>query len=371
MNSGEPAGPGPLRIRGDAAELETKRARLIARSEARGAGAMVVRRADTLAWLLGGADVLVSRQAGPVVEAVVHATGVEIVTNRIESERLRKEELPDGCNLHAVPWEEPGALRIRSHAIARAASPSGDIVDDGEVDVTDARWPLLDVEVERLRAAGRVTATTLTDVIAGLEPDLSEHAAAGRAIGALRSRGLHVPVVLVAGASRFGSVRHPVPTHAPLGAAALVVVCSEARGLVNSTSRIVQFGVQPGPIAERLAQVLQVESAMLTATRPDARLEDVLGAARTAYTAVGHPEAWRDHHQGGPIGYRPREWLVTPGDQRPLLRGAAYAWNPSLPWAKAEDTFFLSESGLENVTWDDRWPSLMIDGRARADVLRL
>jgi Xaa-Pro aminopeptidase len=360
-----------LERRGSADELEAKLARVARRLGEQGAGAMVLRRSETVTWLLAGADVLVSRQAGPVVEVVAHPGGVEVVTNHIEAERLRNEELPEGCHVHAVPWERPAALSQRALELARELSAGGAVVDDDKLDLTDERWPLLDVELERLRAGGRATAGTLAEVIPDLTPDLTEHQAAGRVMGALRGRGLHVPVVLVAGASRLGTVRHPVPTHAPLGNAALVVVCSEGRGLVSATSRIVRFGVEPGPIEERLAQVLEVEAAMLEMTRAGTPLEDVLSAARAAYGRVGHPEAWRDHHQGGPIGYRPREWLVTPGDRRPVRLGAAYAWNPSLPWAKSEDTFVLTQDGLENLTWDDRWPAVTVEGRRRADVLAL
>jgi Xaa-Pro aminopeptidase len=361
--------PEPLRARGEARELDVKHGRTLAHLRAHGADAAVVRRSDTLTWLLGGADVLVSRQAGPVLEAVVHPGGVDVITNRIEAERLRGEELPDGCTVHAVPWEQPAALAERSLALARELAEGGEVVDDDALDLTDLRWPLLDVELERLRATGRATARTLTDVAGRLTPELSEHAAAGRLLGALRSQGLHVPVVLIAGATRLGTVRHPVPTSAPLGAAALLVVCSEGRGMVCATSRLVRFGHEPGPIDERLVSVLEVEAAMLAATRAGATMDDVLAAARAAYAAVGQPEAWRDHHQGGPIGYRPREWLAVPGDARPVRAGAAYAWNPSLPWAKTEDTFVLTEAGLENVTWDERWPSVTVAGRPRARVL--
>ena len=58
--------------------------------------------------------------------------------------------------------------------------------------------------------------------------------------------------------------------------------------------------------------MLEVEAAMLAATKTGAGLGDVLSSAQTAYAAVGHPEAWRDHHQGGPIGYRPRATVLTP-----------------------------------------------------------
>lgn len=369
MNRPADSVPDVLRARGSSEELALKQARLLARARERGAGAVVVRRADTLTWLLAGADVLVSRQAGPVAEAVVHEGGVEVVTNRIEADRLRLEELPDGCTVHAEPWEAPDRLAARSLALARERSGNGVVTDDATLDLTEARWPLLPIERERLRAGGYLTARTIMDLASRLAPEMREHAVAGLLTGALRELGLHVPVVLVAGASRLGTVRHPVPTHAPLGDAALLVVCSEARGLVSATSRLVRFGPEPGPVRERLAAVLQVEAAMLAATTAGTTMDGVLRAAREAYAAVGYPEAWRDHHQGGPIGYRPREWLALPGDERPVRRGAAYAWNPSLPWAKSEDTFVLGEDGLENVTWDERWPSLTVDGRPRADVL--
>jgi len=76
-----------------------------------------------------------------------------------------------------------------------------------------------------------------------------------------------------------------------------------------------------------------------------------------------------DHHQGGPAGYTPRTFLATPSETRALTPGMAVAWNPSLPWAKSEDTFLIGESGtLENLTWDAAWPSTVVAGRARAGV---
>jgi len=363
--------PALLAQRGSLAELSEKQARVLSAAQPYGAAAIVLRAHDTLSWLLGGADVLVSRQGGPVAEAVVHASGVTVVTNRIEAERLRHEELPEGVQVESVPWEVNGAISERSLALARDLAGTDGVASDAEIDFTFARWPLLPIERERFRVAGALTAQALTDAVGGLSPDLSEHAAAAIVTAALRRHGMHVPVVLVAGASRLGTIRHPVPTHAPLGQAALLVVCSEARGLVSATSRLVRFGSEPGPIRERLELVLQVEAAMLGATRAGATTDDVISATRQAYASVGYPDAWRDHHQGGPIGYRPREWIATPGDMRPIVDGAAFAWNPSLPWAKTEDTFVLDGGRLENVTWDPRWPSVVVDGRERADVLVL
>ena len=54
------------------------------------------------------------------------------------------------------------------------------------------------------------------------------------------------------------------------------------------------------------------------------------------------PDGWRHHHQGGLTGYRSREAIATPGAALEIADGQAFAWNPSLPGAKAEETFVLT-----------------------------
>jgi Xaa-Pro dipeptidase len=111
-----------------------------------------------------------------------------------------------------------------------------------------------------------------------------------------------------------------------------------------------------------------VEAAMLAASRDGVATREVLATARAAYEEVDEATAWEDHHQGGPAGYVPRSWLATPDEGRVLSLGMALAWNPSLPWAKSEDTFLLDADGLLNLTWDDRWPHVRVDGRPRAAI---
>jgi hypothetical protein len=75
----------------------------------------------------------------------------------------------------------------------------------------------------------------------------------------------------------------------------------------------------------------------------------VFGAAQSAYEAAGHPGEWRDHHQGGTIAYQGRETIATPGNDTVIQPGMAFAWNPSIAGAKAEDTFVLEEDGTRRV----------------------
>ena len=347
------------------AELATKLARVGAYLEARDAEALHLRRAENLAWITGGGDLLVHREGAPIAEAIATGDALVVVTNRIEAARLEAEELPPGVQVEVVPWFEAGARP----AHARSLLGTRRVLADADVDLSELRNPLLAVERARLAAIGEAASRALGDAASALDPGFSERAVAARMNGAIRAAGADLPVALVAGEGRLRHVRHPVPTDAPFGRVGLLVVCAQRFGLVASLSRQVAFGSVPEPVSAALVKVLRVEAAMLAATRPDVATETVLEAARAAYATEGVPNAWHDHHQGGPTGYLPRTWLAVPGERRPLRAGMAVAWNPSLPWAKSEDTFLVEEDGaLTNLTWDPRWPSEDVAGRPRASV---
>ena len=92
---------------------------------------------------------------------------------------------------------------------------------------------------------------------------------------------------------------------------------------------------------------------------------------KEAYKTAGRPEAWQEHHQGGPTGYLTRDFVATPADRHMLVEGSAYAWNPSLPGLKVEDTVLLQGDTLSVLTEDPRWPLLDVGGRRRPEVLEL
>jgi Xaa-Pro dipeptidase len=49
-------------------------------------------------------------------------------------------------------------------------------------------------------------------------------------------------------------------------------------------------------------------------------------------------------------GYASRDIIANPSAQQGIEEGQAFAWNPSLEGAKAEDTFVLGPSGPEVLT---------------------
>jgi Xaa-Pro dipeptidase len=345
-------------------ELATKLVRVGELLDSHGADALWLRRPENLAWITGGGDLLVSREGAPIADGVATRDGLALVTSRIEADRLEAEVAPPGTRIEVVEWHDAGARGRRVAGLLQGRRA----IDDHGVDISGLRQPLLPVERARLAAVGGVASRALTDALSGVAPTDSERSVAARVQGALSAAGVDLPVCLVAGEGRFGRVRHPLPTDLPFGAVGMVAVCPKRFGVVASLSRTVAFGAAPEQAVAALAKVWQVEAAMLAASRDGAPAGAVLEAARAAYGEVGEPAAWRDHHQGGPADYLPRSWLATPGEGRVLQRGMAFAWNPSLPWAKSEDTFVLDAGGPTCLTWDDRWPHATVAGRPRATI---
>ena len=82
---------------------------------------------------------------------------------------------------------------------------------------------------------------------------------------------------------------------------------------------------------------------------PGRTFADVFADIQTFYADADFPDEWRLHHQGGSTGYRSRETIATPSTHDEIQAGMAFAWNPSIAGAKAEETFLLGARGAQVV----------------------
>ena len=100
-------------------------------------------------------------------------------------------------------------------------------------------------------------------------------------------------------------------------------------GLVAAGTRFAYFGSAPNELRDKQDKVAAIDAAGMSATRPGRTLGDVFAALQAAYTSQGETDQWKQHHQGGMIGYASREHIATPGDPTLIEAGQAFAWNPS------------------------------------------
>jgi Xaa-Pro aminopeptidase len=336
-----------------AGEVAEKLARVRGWLDDAGYGAALFTSQPSVAWVTGGLEDRVSRNEEPaLVWALVTATGAFLITTNIERPRLAAEEDCTEFELHAVPWYSPGGL-------AEAAEDLADGLKLAEAPAA-LRMPLTAAEHDRLAALGADCARALEGALHGWQPLERECDLAARIAGALEERLIFPSVLLVGGAERRRAFRHPVPTTAMTGRDALAVVTGVRGGLNVSCSRSVSAGDPDPELAARHLAACAVEAALIGATRPGRSWQEALAVGQAAYRDAGFDGEWREHVQGGPVGYLSREFDVVPGraDAAELITaGSAFAWNPTVRGAKSEDTFLISGDGAAvALTNTPDWP---------------
>ncbi len=353
-------------------DLPEKLSAVAALGRARGADTVVLSDPANLTWLLGARVNVPQTLDTACLDVVVHVEAtprITVVTNRIEAPRLQDVELAGlDADWSVVEWWDTRQDRLP----AGAATVGDRVTGDANVatDLALLRRTLTGRQIARLREVSHDTAAAATAAVDGLHPGVSEYAAAGIFAGELLSRGLDPVVLLVSGEDHLGVHRHPLPTQAALGRRAMLVACGRRHGLVASVTRIVAFDTLTNTDHEAYQRLLHVEEAFLDATRPGARLGDIVVRGTDAYAAQGFdPLEWHRHHQGGFSGWQPREFPAQASSDAVVPVNGVVAWNPSAgPW-KVEDTTLVTPGGCEPLVHDDAWPAVDIGGRTRPDVL--
>ena len=253
-------------------------------------------------------------------------------------------------------------------AAASGASPRAMVGSDGHPAfardlgdaVTAARMVLCDAEIAELRALGHDAAEALESALETWTPGETDFRIQSRVVASIESVGAEAPVVIVGSDDRVLRFRHPAASGATAERLVMAVIVARRSGLHVAATRYAHDGVMPAELADGLATVREIQNITLQATRPGAQWGDALAALDRAYSAAGHPGAWRQHYQGGPIGFAQREFEIAPSQKHspwwetPIAAGTAVAWNPSLPGgAKDEDTHLIGAEGAQLLTIRD------------------
>lgn len=351
-----------------AQESGARIARLRALMAEAGLSRLVLFRHANLAWAgAGGRSYVNSSTDRGDGWLVIGPDDLALVTSNNEAARLPAEEF-GGLPWRVVDypwWEGPGtALEklLPDHGAVGADLPTPLLPGARDVsgDIAALRWRHDATDARQARSLGRTVGQVLEEVARAIQPGETEAEIAGRLAGGLIARGADVPVVLVGVDERLYQWRHFLPTGRRLERYACLVVCARQNGLILSATRLVHFGPPDGEILRRVAAVQQIDARLIAATRPGATAGSLFEVARSAYAEAGFPEEWRNHHQGGLAGFEPREWTAAPGATQPVELGQIYAWNPTLPGAKCEDSILVTPEGHEILTASDSFPTAEI-----------
>lgn len=288
-----------------------------------------------------------------------------VVCDNIEAPRLNDEEISGrGFELVHYPWHE-GNLAEEIRRLVGPGEIGADIALPGSIPIESAlapyRYSLTPEEIERYRWVGRNAADCVNAVCRVLEPGMTELEIAAILDHAAVERGMIPNVTLIAADERIEKYRHPLPTDKPVERCAMVVLGARRWGLVVSTTRIVHFGQLPDDLKRKHSAVTAVDAVFILNTVPGADVADVFEKGVAEYAAQGFPEEWKLHHQGGPTGYKGRDFRASAVTHDTVRENQAFAWNPSITGTKSEDTIIARPSGPEILSHFEGWPMIEVE----------
>ncbi len=352
--------------------VEHARARLADVAEHFSGRPLVLSSTGAVAWATGGLSTPIDRATAQDPLWVVFRDGEStLVTSSVEVERIAGdfplEEL--GFDVVAAPWYEGDAhlRRVVELVGEDCASDVAGLGLDAGFEFTRARLGLCGAEHEVMGALARVATDAVEGAVGRWRPgEQSDHVIAAQVVERLEVAGADAVCLIVGGDERLARYRHPIMCDDVPAESLMVVVVARALGLHVALTRLAS--VDENATRALMEKCEIVNERVREALRVGATWGDAYEALGQGYRDVGQPEAWREHFQGGPIGYAQREFELSPQSQEspwwnePIAVGSAVAFNPSLAGgAKIEDTYLVGGDSLTCVTRSERWPRLRGD----------
>lgn len=353
------------------AEVKEKHSRLVALLEERDLEAIILKKGANIAWAIGGRAHVPTTLELACMDLVIRRDGIEVITNKIEAERLREEELSGIEKITVINWFEGRDGQLPQGERVGIDGPDSVRVNlDTEIETL--RRDLNEYEVARFREICSDAAIALGNAMRSAKKGMSEVELAGSIAQECWAHDLEPVVLLVGGEERLPKFRHPLPTTKPLGDRFMGVICARRKGLIASVTRIASFTKIDSETQNWYERLLDVERVFINESKVGAKLSEVVTKGIAEYRIQGFDgEEWTRHHQGGPTGYLPRDFPAHEKTERLITSHNALAWNPSGKGLKVEDTILTTPAGAEILTVDPKWPTQMVFERARPALLEL
>jgi Xaa-Pro aminopeptidase len=343
----------------------TKHERIIALLEKHRLDGLLIRQVANFAWATDGAASYINTASTYGAGTLLITQDARyLITNTIEAPRFDQEE-----QLRATGWEfhaEPWYLSVEALAkLTKGLKLGTDFAFPGAIDLAGEliveRSYLTRVEQDQFRVLSANCAAAMNAAIQAVKPGQTENEIAAILGAAAQKRGVQPIVNLIATDERIYKFRHPLPTTKIMDKYAMLVLSGRQKGLVCSITRLVHVGKLSAELADKQVATATVEATMIAATRPGQTVANIFKITQDAYAQVGYPDEYQLHHQGGPAGFNPREFIATPTTNHPIKIGQAYAWNPSITGTKSEDTILVGPETNEVMTTIPSWPTLSVE----------
>jgi antitoxin VapB len=358
-------------------EISTKIARLQEFMERKQCTGILLTQVRNFEWLTGGVgDNQVGRasEIGAASLLLTKDGRKFVIAAHSEIPRLMEDGLGGlGYEPVELKWyEKPPDL---AKLLGISGTLGSDVQREGctTVNIAPLRYQLSPAEILKYRWLGRDCAEAVEHVTRQVAPGMTERKIEADISNALMQRGVRPTVLLIGADDRILRFRHALPSDRAVEKYAMVNICGRKWGLIASVTRFVHFGPLDAELKKRLHAAAVVNAKYAHGLRAGAKVSDMFQQATQWYAELGYPGEWKFHHQGGATGYSEREYVISPDSTEIVLDHQAFAMNPTVQGAKAEDTILVQQDHTENLSTTPHWPKISVELEGKvyesADIL--
>jgi Xaa-Pro dipeptidase len=346
------------------AEKEDRVRRFLQQNRLRG---VLLKRQANFSWLTcGGMNAvgIATEQGG--TSLLITENAKFVLSNNIEAPRMIHEEGVEklGFLVKTYSWHEDLEAMILRTLVGKGLIACDVFVPDTRLmaeEFARLRYSLTPSEVERYRWLGKRASQAVEQTVMETRRGEKESEVVGRLCRELWKDRIDPVGLMVAADDRIRRFRHPIPTEREVDRFLMVSVNARKGGLIVCLTRFVYFGKVPAALQKQYETNLFVDCTFMAHTRPGTPAREVLQKGLDAYRERGFPDEWKLHHQGGPIGYQPRDYRVHPGTPDIIQENQAFTWNPTITGTKSEDTILATSNGPEMITRPMIFPTIFIE----------
>ncbi len=226
---------------------------------------------------------------------------------------------------------------------------------DVQNEITNIRRNLSDLEIKKYLDFCNEYSKIITDYCLNLKK-LTEIEIAASLHDILFRRGVRLSVLLVGSDDRIFKFRHPCFTNKPVEKYVLIATSAERNGIYANVSRSIHFGKIPSELAEKQKAVNYVYSIFFEKAVSGKTLGELYEIGKKAYKDAGFSNEWKNHHQGGILGYKPLEYIIYKGSNTRINNNNIMGFNPTITGVKTEDPVLIQNGTSRITVFDERWP---------------
>jgi len=288
------------------------------------------------------------------------------ICNNIEAPRMIREERLEkqGFILKTFPWHEEREIPIVKE-LAGGGPMGCDVHFPNTVmvaeEVARLRYSLTPEERKRYRWLGERVSLALEKTMMEVKRGEKESEVVGRLCREVWKDRIDPAGLMAAADERMFRFRHPIPSEKKVEKYLMVSINARKWGLVVCLTRSLYFGKMPTALKEKYEANVFIDCTLMAHTRPGTPARETLRKGIEAYRDQGYPEEWELHHQGGSIGYVPRDYRVNFHTPDVIREQQGFAWNPSLTGTKSEDTILATNKGPEMITRPILYPTFSLN----------